>query len=256
MTVVETLYGDIALYSNVSPSKDTPNEDSALVLVDNELLVIAVADGAGGYAGGDTASSIAVDTIASVCQERGIHSLDVVMPIAFEQAHRRIKTETVEAATTLFVLEISRDHVRSYHAGDSAMVIGGGRGRMKHTSLAHSPVGYAVASGVISEKEGMFHMHRHIVSNLLGIDPVTLDINGPYDLAPRDTIVIASDGLFDNLYTAEIAEQTRGLPVGDICAALAELATSRMMSWRKNVPGKADDLTLAVWQPGDTRGAT
>ena len=53
--------GEVALYSARSPEKEGKNEDAAaLILIDSEHGVLAVADGVGGQAGGESAAEIAL----------------------------------------------------------------------------------------------------------------------------------------------------------------------------------------------------
>ena len=53
--------GEVAVYSAHSPEKEGKNEDAAaLILIDSEQGVLAVADGVGGQAGGESAAEIAL----------------------------------------------------------------------------------------------------------------------------------------------------------------------------------------------------
>ena len=65
----------------------------------------------------------------------------------------------------------------------------------------------------------------------------------------RDTAVLASDGLLDNLRTDEIVERARrGDPV-EAARSLVQEARRRMLEPADGVPSKPDDLTLALFRP-------
>ena len=61
----------IAVYSHRSPTKATPNEDSAAVIhVGDESVVLAVADGVGGIRGGEHASNLTLRRLSETVAER------------------------------------------------------------------------------------------------------------------------------------------------------------------------------------------
>ena len=86
--------------------------------------------------------------------------------------------------------------------------------------ICHSPTGYAVAVGLLTEYEAMRHAGRHLVSNIMGNETVEVDIGKPMALAVRDTVVIASDGLYDNLLSAEIATLACRGTIDEACRSL------------------------------------
>jgi serine/threonine protein phosphatase PrpC len=161
----------------------------------------------------------------------------------------------VGAATTLAVAEIQGDRMRPYHVGDSLILLVGQRGKLKLESVSHSPVGFAVEAGVLDRREALHHEDRHLVSNILGAPDMRIEIGSERALAARDTLLLASDGLSDNLHVREIAERIRRGPVGEAAEALAATARRRMFDPREDEPSKPDDLTLLVFrrQPGSVR---
>ena len=67
------------------------------------------------------------------------------------------------AGTTLAVVQITGDVMRRYHAGDSMILMVGQRGRIKVESIAHSPVGYGIESGLLDAADATTHEDRHLV---------------------------------------------------------------------------------------------
>jgi serine/threonine protein phosphatase PrpC len=123
----------------------------------------------------------------------------------------------------------------------------GQRGALKWRSTPHSPVGYAVESGLLEEADAMNHDERHVVSNLVGSRSMHIEIGPSRPLAPRDTVIIGSDGLFDNLHLAEVIERGKNGPPQDRITTMATLATQRMLGDDASLSGKPDDLTVLVY---------
>lgn len=241
--------GSAALFSTRSPDKSTVNEDAAAVIpFGDDSVVLAVADGAGGHAKGDAAARIAIEALVNELQQNPHAVLRVAILNAFETAQAEIIARYPGSATTLVVGEITDRTSRCYHVGDSGICIVGGRGKLKFQSVFHSPTGYGVEAGLLSEAQAMQHASRHVVSNILGMSPMSVEIGVPLELAPHDTVVIASDGLFDNLLSEEIAALACNGPIAPACAALAAAAAERMAGAMPGQLGKPDDLTVLLYR--------
>ena len=74
----------------------------------------------------------------------------------------------------------------------------------------------------------MHHDDRHLVSNMVGSSDMRIEVGSPILLASRDTALLATDGLFDNVHPDEIVEIVRAGPLERAAAALAGLAAKRM----------------------------
>jgi serine/threonine protein phosphatase PrpC len=229
------------------PGRDGPNEDAAAVIsLGNEVGVAVVSDGAGGHPGGAKAAALAVqavcDSVAALGGDRA-HLRGAIIN-GFESADRAISELGTGAAATLVVVEIQGTHMRAYHAGDSMVLVTGQRGRIKWLTIPHSPVGYAVEAGLLDRGEALHHEDLHLVSNLLGSQDMRIELGATVSLAPRDTVVLASDGLSDNLHLDEIVECVRKGPLLRAADGLATLGRKRMESPAEGAPSKPDDLTF------------
>lgn len=254
----------VALYSRRSPERQTVNQDSAAVVeLPGGIGVLMVADGVGGMQSGHHASAVAVESLSAAIQRYqgektpGEKSqLRSLILDGFEAANHQLCDMGANSATTLAVVEISEDRVRPYHVGDSMILLCGQRGKLHWQSISHSPVGYAVESGLMDEEDAMSHPDRHIVSNIVGCSEMRIEIGPPLTMGPRDTLLLCSDGLSDNLSTDEIIEIIR---CGDLVAAvqkLVDVATVRMQapSSQTSHPSKPDDLTIVAYRRGSERG--
>ena len=243
--------GQAVLFSSRSPEKETPNEDSAaLIPCGADSCVLAVADGVGGMRGGEQASSLAVRALAQAVEQalRDDETLRTGILNGFEEANRKILEAGSGGATTLAVVEVQGRSIRPYHVGDSLILVTGQRGKVKLESVSHSPVGYGVESGLLDAGEAMYHEERHVVSNVLGSVDMRIEVGSTLELARRDTLVIASDGLTDNLHLAETVAAVRSGPLAAGVTRLAAAARKRMDRPDTAKPSKPDDLTILAFR--------
>lgn len=243
--------GLASVYTARCPDTAGPNQDSCAIFeVSEDTGVMIVADGAGGMPSGDKASAIAVQSLikslkSSTKNESGLRSaiLDGI-----EHAHAAIAALGIGAGTTVAVAEITGTKLRTYHVGDSQIMVVGQKGKIKLFTKSHSPVGYAMEAGLIGEREAIMHEERHIVSNLLGQHGMHIEIGPTIELASKDTLIIASDGLFDNLRSDEIADACRKGQQLAAVGMLSEICYQRMTSPKEGEPSKPDDLTFLSWR--------
>lgn len=267
--------GQAAWLSYKCPGKPGLNEDAvAAIPLNPEQGLLMVADGLGGHRGGRRASQLMKSLLlraarriatSSPAPPRTISGL-VPIPSRFpaeeqalpdyrgavldeiEQANQRLLRSRIGAATTLALVELHRQRLRSYHVGDSEILIVSQRGRLKYSTISHSPIGYALESGMLTEEEALFHPDRHLVSNVIGSDQMSVELGPWISLAPRDTVLLASDGLFDNLMQGEIIEEIRKGKVGECVEHLASLARDRMIVPSLDAPSKPDDLSILLYR--------
>lgn len=248
--------GPLACLCAAMPGRPGPNEDAVGVFpLPGGAVVLAVADGMGGGPAGARAAGAVVAALAdalsphaaaapSAHPEVDADALRSVVITALESANRTILGWGIGACTTVTAAIVTPAGYRTVHAGDSAALVTGQRGVVKHLTVAHSPVGFGQASGLLNEAQAMEHDERHVVSNVLGMDTLSLEVSSPRRFAAKDTLVIASDGLFDNLPLREVVELARRGPVGRVADALRLRAQAVMAAG-----GKPDDLGLVVFRP-------
>ncbi len=243
--------GTAAAFTRRSPFKDTVNEDAlALIPAGPHAGVLVVADGLGGLPAGETAARLAVQRLAEAV--RAAHQDNVALRDAIlngiEQANQEIIALGSGSATTLAVVELQGRLMRSYHVGDSLILVAGQRGKLKYQTLPHSPVGYALESGMLDESEAIHHAERNIVSNVIGSPTMRIDIGPTFALAPRDTLMLASDGAPDNLYISELVDCIRAGPLRRVGRELATRCHERMRHPRPGAPSHPDDLSFILYR--------
>ena len=75
-----------------------------------------------------------------------------------------------------------------------------------------------------------------------------IDIGAPVQLSQWDTVLLASDGLTDNIHFDEIIDIIRKGPLNKALGAITRRATRRMTVESKTMPSKPDDLSVILFR--------
>jgi serine/threonine protein phosphatase PrpC len=241
--------GDVCVYTRCSPEKSDLNEDAAAIIqMDNNDLLLAVADGVGGQPAASQASAYLVDCLKEAYDfsvKSGTDLRDCILS-GIEDANRKILESANGSATTLAAVVIQDNCMRSYHIGDSAVILTGQKGKIIAETILHSPTGYAVESGIMHEDDAIHHEDRHIVSNVVGAKDMHISMSIPVHIKRFDTLLLATDGLFDNVEKQTIVDTIRKGPIKKNINKLCGMASGRMTD-----PGnlyKPDDLTCILFR--------
>ena len=194
------------------------------------LLVLA--DGMGGPAGGDIASSIAIDHLRSLDHEAANPEEALAsLREAISQAHQELcERSTQDPAltgfgTTCIAIRRSEDALTMTHIGDSrAYRLRGGE--LRQMTNDHSFVQYLVDTGQLTPEQAENHPQRSVLLRVLGDsqEDITLDESHP-EFTVGDRWLLCSDGLCGFvsgqtigkiLYRSETPQQA--------CESLVELA--------------------------------
>lgn len=245
--------GHVLAYTCRAPDKETENEDTVAVIpYGPAAAVLIVADGAGGLPAGKRASLTAVNSLVESMQHAMAETMLLRTAIlnGIEAANSAVQAIGNGSATTLTVITVEGLIVRAYQVGDSEAIVVGQRGVIKLQTTPHSPTGFAVEAGFLDEKEALHHEDRHLVSNFLGTPEMRIDVGGEVKLRPKDTILLASDGLMDNVHLDEIIERVRKGPLDSAAERVISLAHRRMAGVSAALPSKPDDLSLILYRRG------
>jgi len=230
--------GSMIAYTCPAPDKETENEDSvAAIPYGPDAVVLVVADGAGGLPAGRRASQTAIHALRD--------SLNNAM---IDAANQAVLALANGSATTMTVVTIEALILRTYQIGDSEAMVVGQRGRIKSQTMAHSPTGFAVEAGFLDQRAALHHEERHLVSNFIGTIDMRIDLAAEIKLSPRDTVLLASDGLTDNIHIHEITEIIRKGPLSKAIDAMTGLAKRRMTIETMHQPSKPDDLSVILYR--------
>lgn len=205
--------------------------------------LLAVADGLGGHARGDWASS---RTLELLTVELGPLVTVFGPKAALREAVRRINWQVraeartlnaVGAATTLVLALCRGDEYWWLNVGDSRLYLHGPDG-LRQLSRDHSWVQDQVEQGLLDASEAGLHPYRNVVTRTIGFElAVEPDIRGPFTFAPGETLLACSDGLFGPVSDPEIEEALAKYP--------PEEATRRLIE-QANEAGGPDNITVAL----------
>lgn len=177
------------------------NEDSGLV----SPKLIAVADGMGGHAGGEVASTIAITAL--VTTEITEHSLLTITKDIDSAILDKSKSQPDLAGmgTTLTALHINSESVELLHVGDSRCYAFAG-GKLNQLSHDHTVMQELIDQGRITPDEAVNHPQRSLLTHALmgdsGFDPI-IQI---YPIKVGDQFLLCSDGLSAVLSDFEIGK--------------------------------------------------
>lgn len=190
------------------------NEDSALL----HPNLIAVADGMGGHAGGEVASSIAIKTLSHLTPilEHGNIDPDSIEDLLLNALHDidteigRVAGENIHLTgmgTTLSALmlygPVSAPKVALLHIGDSRCYRLRGN-NLTQLSHDHTVLQELLDQGSISSEEAHEHPQRSFLTQaLMGEGPLA-PVLMVYDVIPKDRFLLCSDGLSSSIDEKEI----------------------------------------------------
>ncbi len=234
-------------FSKKSPITDTCNEDALGIFPVEGGFVLAIADGAGGHPKGEDAAKQVLEQIDKHLKKWTSKEESFRIPIinAIEQANKDLLDEGIGARTTVTVCEVTNNKARGYQVGDSTLFICGLKGKIKYKSTAHSPVGYGIEAGLIDEKEALKHPDLHYISNLVGESGMKIEIGPEVELNPKDSIFLASDGIFDNFHPDQIVEIVRKGELENISTDLMTLIAEKIY---KQDDSKKDDISFILFK--------
>jgi protein phosphatase len=212
-----------------------------------------VADGMGGYEGGQEASRLAVETIQDVYDQEPASDPRGALLKGFKTAHERIRKYADEhpefqgMGTTCTALALNDLSLYFAHVGDSRLYLVRGNTILRLTR-DHSYVGKLVESGVLRSDEAERHPQRHILTAALGAgsDVEAEAPASPLRLEAGDALVLCTDGLWSLVHELEILEIVAGRPASAACAELVKLARER---------GGPDNITVQILRVS-TNGAS
>ena len=203
-----------------------------------------VADGMGGYEGGQEASRIAVETVCEFYEQATEDDPQVALLAAFAAAHARILNYATEhpqfygMGTTCTALVLLGRQLYFAHIGDSRLYLVRGTG-ISQLSRDHSYVGRLVASGIVRSEDAETHPQRHILTAALGVGEESLADSGEQELNLEngDALVLCTDGLWSQVSEQELETVVKSNAPSEACAALVSMAMQR---------GGPDNITVQV----------
>ncbi len=230
------------------------NEDA--FLINDELGLYIVCDGMGGHAGGEIASTFAIEklnefVVANKDRILHFHDEQSATPdsviIAFIEEALRFVAESVHSyaaehkhlkdmGTTLTAMLVFEERAVLGHVGDSRCYLIRDEKSVQLTD-DHTVVAKLVQRGIIPKSAAMKHQFRHVLSQSIGSEkPLHIDTL-LLDIYVDDLFILCSDGLIDYLEDEhkKIESFVQGKKLHDIVDDLITFA---------NMNGGKDNITV------------
>ena len=218
------------------------NEDSILVETlppttpgSGPDYLLAVADGMGGYEGGEIASKLAIDLVRDLFARDQPADVALALKQAYRRANDAIYAQGAGAAdappmgTTLVTAVVRGKYVTIANVGDSRAYLMRAN-QITQVTQDHSLVAEQVQQGQISEDQARTSRQRNVLTQALGTRE-TLDKRMPsiYELAllPEDRLLLCTDGFFDVLTDDDYLQLMARDDPAEAAAQLTSLAVER-----------------------------
>jgi serine/threonine protein phosphatase PrpC len=198
------------------------NQDRIAYTYGRDTLLLCVADGMGGHAGGEIAAQIAVRLFIERFQQEAKPILK--NPLKFLQdtmlrAHAALGSYANQFSmletprTTCVVVVVQANHAYWAHVGDSRFYLFR-QGSLIGSTKDHSKVQYLVDQRIIGADEVADHPDRNKIFSCLGglVDPV-IDLSRRTPLRNGDILVLCTDGLWSVVPQSEIATYLTSTPI-------------------------------------------
>lgn len=222
------------------------NEDAVLVLPLIDAHLLAVADGLGGHAAGDYASSLAIrvlknGVISAYHPRMTIPEIEDMLRALYDAAHHSIRNEGIGRregmGTTLVSALIRGNEAVIANTGDSrAYLVGENVDRI---TKDHSVVQSLVDDGLITEEQAGCHPMRNILSSSLGGASFQIDLYHVSLMSGRSMFLLCSDGLSGFVEEEEMLAATTRPSAEAAARWLVELALEH---------GSDDNASLVVYR--------
>lgn len=219
------------------------NEDSALV----GSQLIAIADGMGGHAGGEFASSVAINTLSEIAPTfvntdvdsesasdlflNSLHTIDLQI-----RAVTQDEPQLAGMGTTLTALFLNDTEISLLHVGDSRAYRLRGN-ELIQLSADHTVLQELLNKGIISESDAQIHPQRSMLTQALmgegNLEPSLHIFEGKI----KDRYLLCSDGLTGVLSDKEIKSLIKGK---DAVAAVDALIDATYIN------GAPDNVTIIL----------
>jgi PPM family protein phosphatase len=193
--------GNFRIGCFISRNKEKVNQDNEdCLFYANRAngFILGVCDGAGGHPKGRDASYL--------IGEEFIKSKETDYNKLIESVNKKVVDLKVGAKSTLAFATVFDDVVNFYSVGDSEIVYWNAHGNEIYTSTPHSSTGHKVKAGVTSQADSLSDPERNLVNNLMGDEMIRVEFTSGADLKKGHTVILGSDGLFDNISHEQLSE--------------------------------------------------
>ncbi|MCB2160545.1 protein phosphatase 2C domain-containing protein [bacterium] len=227
--------------------KGRANQDSlAVVLLKNRPSFLIIADGMGGYKGGEVASRIVVNNLKRFYKKKGKSlSIEEFLLQGIADAHgairriakRRKKIGQMGSTVVAAVVDEKSEMVWIANVGDSrALMVDAVK--VELISHDHSFVADLQRQGLLTEQEAREHPKKNVLSMSLTLKRETVEpFSACYLFKENQVLVLCSDGLWGVVSESQIQLVVLSLPPQEAADKLVKMA---------NTLGGPDNISVIV----------
>lgn len=227
------------------------NQDAYYIDPSGRFFIVA--DGMGGHAGGQEASSIATQSIQAYLEKHWDSDVDskTLLEKALLQANQAIiqdqsrHPERSDMGTTVVVVIFRQSQPWCAHIGDSRLYRLRGA-KLEQITEDHTWVSRAMKAGDLTSDQARVHPWRHILSKCLGREDLRQVDVQKFDVQPSDRLLLCSDGL-----TEELPDHLITFHLKSIRAS--EKAATALVNAAKDKGGRDNITVVIVTIDGQTR---
>jgi serine/threonine protein phosphatase PrpC len=211
--------------------------------------LISVADGMGGYEGGQEASRLAVQTVEQVYGASSESDVKTALATAFRTANARIRDYAEKhpalhgMGTTCTTVALIGNNLYYSHVGDSRLYLSRDS-KILALTRDQSYVGRLVEQGIIRPEEAVTHPQRNILTGALGAgnDVIPEVLEQAIHLEKGDILILCTDGLWSLLSESDIQSTLVSGDLKQSCQKLIAMAKER---------GGPDNITVEMFRVTD-----
>ncbi len=223
------------------------NQDCYSVSNEENYKLYILADGMGGYKGGEIASKVAVTAVEKYIKEKFLtipkekekilelirDAIEFANTAIFEESRQDV--ELHDMGTTIEVCLIYKNKIYIGHVGDSR-IYRIRKNVMRRITTDHSYVEKLVKDGEITREEAFHHPKKNLLIKALGTDKAVEPDIIYKALVKDDILVICSDGLTNMIREDRILE---------IIKQDEDIAVDLLIS-EANAAGGLDNITVIL----------
>ncbi len=244
----------------------THNEDN--FLIDKKLRLFMVADGMGGHAAGEVASSIAVHEIRdAIYNNRDLieryrvddpavqpieilqileHAIQAACTTVFNRAQAEQDKRGMGTTASVLLIAGAPDHLRGFiaHVGDSRVYLAR-QSQAHQLTEDHSLMNELVRRGKLKRDQidnSPYKQFKNAVTRAVGVYASVEVDTFDFDILPGDRFLLGTDGLYVYLDDATLADTLSEGEIKDVPSKLIDIA---------NAGGGHDNITGIVIRVGE-----
>ena len=223
------------------------NQDRVRIVAAEPRVLLTVADGMGGHAGGALAAQTAVETLVRTFQNDAAPDPAEFLRRSIADAHHAVVAlgayldPEVRPRTTITACLVTASMVRWAHVGDSRVYFIRDRKVLERTR-DHSAVEILAQQGLLEDVDLASHPLHNFVDQCLGgkSELPTITISDPRPLLAGDVVLLCSDGFWSPLEGEQLTQA-----LGDTLTLQAGLESLALQAELRSTP-MSDNVTAAA----------